>query len=327
MSEINIGIAGFGFYLPENKVSVKELGKNANLPDKVISYIGAEYVTEANDDELPSSMGIEAAKNVLNNAGISASEVDVIINAPAGLQDYVLPPMSGAIQHGIGAENAICFDVVQGCCGMLTAIELAKNYIMSGSYNTVLIVSSDKWSAYTEHHTAEAVIFGDGAGAVIVKKGADNFLLKDFMFKTAGKFFNLYGIPGGGVKDLNSTERFYKCLFPDVARKDFKDLYISSFSEVAKKLLNKNRLKISNISYLSMVNANLKLLEVVANDLGIPLVKTSKDLLIRYGHIGGFDIFFNIYKAFLDKKIKKGDKLLLLNAGIGFTWGCGLIEV
>jgi 3-oxoacyl-[acyl-carrier-protein] synthase-3 len=321
-----IGIVGFGFYIPEKRVLIKELAEKSGMHSKAVEYIGAESVSEASEEELPSTMGIEAAKKAIEDASISPKEIDIIINAPAGLQDYTIPPISGKIQHAIGAENAICFDIVQGCCGMLTSLELAKNYILSQNYNTVLIVSSDKWSAYTPYHTAEAVIFGDGAGAIVVQNNAKRFFVRDFIFKTSGAYYDLYGIENCGVKNLNSKEIVYKCLNPERARKEFKDLYMSSFVEISKKLMNKNRLKPYSIAYLSMVNANLKLLEVVASNLDIPLEKTSKDLLIKYGHIGGFDIFFNIYKAAAQSKIKKGEKIILLNAGIGFTWGSALLE-
>ncbi len=323
---MNIGIAGFGYYLPEKEVPVKELGQKAGLPDAVINYIGAKTVREAEKNELPSDMAVKAALDALSDAGINSSEIDLIINCPAGMQDYILPPVSGKIQHETGALNAVCFDIQQGCCGMLTGLEIAHSYILSGKYNTVLLVSADKWSAYTEHHTAEAVIFGDGAGAVVIKNNSENYLIKDFLFKTAGKFYNLYGIDGGGVRNPDSNDFIYKCLYPEIARKDFKNLYISSFGEISRKILNKNGLKTDNIKYLSMVNANLKLLEVVAEELNIPLEHTSSEYLVKYGHVGGFDIFFNIFQAVKYGKIKKGDKILMLNAGIGFTWGTSLLE-
>ena len=323
---MKIGIAGFGFYLPEKEISVKELGKKAGLPEVVVEYIGAEKVREASESELPSDMAVKAAMNAIENASVNPKEIDLIINCPAGLQDYVLPPVSGKIQHETGALNAVCFDIQQGCCGMLTALEIAYSYILSGRYNTILLVSSDKWSAYTEHHTAEAVMFGDGAGAAVVKKNTENFIIKDFLFKTAGKYFNLYGIERGGVKSIEKGDIFYKCLYPDIARKEFKNIYISSFPEISEKILNKNGLKSENIKFLSMVNANLKLLEVVAGELNIDMFRTCKEYLVKYGHVGGFDIFFNILKGVEDGKINKGDTILLLNAGIGFTWGASLIQ-
>ncbi len=325
---MKVGIKGMGFYIPEKRVNVKQLGEKAKMHPKVVEYIGAETVSEASQDDLPSKMGAKAAKEAIEDAGINPYEIDVIINCPAGLQDYIIPPVSGYIQYEIGAKNAYCFDIVQGCCGMLTGLQIAKNYILSGDANTILLVSSDKWSAFTDNHCAEAVIFGDGAGAIIVSVNSENYEIKDFIFKTEGKYFNLYGINEGGVKNINvKTGIKYECLDVETARGDFKEIYMPSFIEVINKLLNKNRLKISDISYISMVNANLKLLEIICSQLNFPIEKTSADYLKKWGHIGGFDIFWNIYLAYKDKKIKKGDKIILLNAGIGFTWGACLIEI
>ncbi len=324
---MDTGIKGFGFYIPEKRVSAKELGKNAGMHEKVIEYIGIDTVSEANEKELPSEMGVKAAEKAIKDANITPLQIDVIINCPAGLQDYIIPPISGYIQDKIGAKNAYCFDIVQGCCGMMTGLQIAKNFILSNDANTVLLISSDKWSAYTNYHSAEAVIFGDGAGAIIVNNNCENFFIKDFVFKTEGKFYNLYGIKEGGVKNLEVKSQIkYECLDIEMARGDFKKIYMPSFLEVIKKLLNKNRLKISDISYISMVNANLKLLEIICSELNFSLEKTSADYLKEWGHIGGFDIFFNIRLAEKDGKIKKGDKIILLNAGIGFTWGACLIQ-
>ena len=325
---MKIGIKGYGFYLPEKRVSLTEIQEKTGIHPKIIEAIGAETVSEAKDSELPSNMAVEASKKAIENAALSPLNIDIIINAPAGLQDYIIPPISGYIQNAIGAVNAVCFDIVQGCCGMLTAVQIARNYINSGDVENALVVSADKWSAFTDNHAADAVIFGDGAGAVVVSKNSDSLIIDDFMFKTAGKYFDLYGIEKGGVKNIENIESIiYKCLKPDVARKEFKDIYMNEFLNVTYKILNKNRLKIENIKYISMVNANLKLLEYICYKLNFPIEKTSAEYLKKYGHIGGFDIFFNIHMAKKDKKIKKGDKILLLNAGIGFTWGAAIFSL
>ena len=328
MKDEKIGIKGMGFYLPEKKVSVKELGKKAGLPDIVIEYIGSEFVFEAEKNELPSDMAIKASKEALQNANISPSSIDLIINCPAGLQDYTLPPISGCIQAGIKALNATCFDVVQGCCGMMTGVQLAKNFILSGDYENILVVSSDKWSDFTNFHTADSVIFGDGAGAVIVSKNSDEFILKDFLYITKGEFFDLWGIEAGGLKfKCNNGENFiYTCLDKKRARGEFKDIYMPTFLEVAKKILNKNMLKPKDISYLNMVNANKKLLEIISEQLNISISNSCLNYLVKNGHIGGFDIFLNLYLAKEEGFVKSKDLILNLNAGIGFTWGACLIE-
>ncbi len=323
---MNGKIKGFGFYLPEKKVGARELAQKANMHEKVLTAIGIKNVYEE-DKLLPSDMAIIASKKAIENAGINPLNIDLIINAPAGLQDYIIPPVSGKIQHEINAENAYCYDIVQGCCGMMTALQIANNYIKSGDINTALIVSSDRWSSFTNHHCAEAVIFGDGAGAIIVDGSGEDFKVIDFIFKTNGRYFNLYGIEEGGVKSIDVKKGIlYECLDIKTARTDFKEIYMPSFIEVIKKLLNKNRLKITDISYISMVNANLKLLEIICSQINFPLEKTSANYLQEHGHIGGFDIFFNIHLAKNDGLIKKGDKIIILNAGIGFTWAAGLIE-
>ena len=323
---MKIGIKGMGFYIPEKRVTLKEISEKTGLHKKIVEAIGSKSVSKS--ELLPSEMAVIAAKNAIKNANISPLNIDIIINSPAGLQDYIIPPISGKIQYEIEAKNAVCFDIVQGCCGMLTALQIAKNYILSGEAENILVVSSDKWSGFTNFHSADAVVFGDGAGALIISKNSEKMVLDDFIFTTYGKYFDLYGINEGGLKNINIKDKIvYKCLKPDVAKSEFKDIYLNEFLNITEKILNKNKLKISNIDYISMVNANLKLLEYICYKLNYPIEKTSAKYLIEYGHIGGFDIFFNIHLAIKNGEIKKGSKVLTLNAGIGFTWGCSLITI
>ncbi len=324
---MKIGIKGLGFYIPEKRVKIEEIAKKVNLHPKIVQAIGAESVSEADSNELPSEMGVKASIKAMEEAKINPNEIDIIINAPAGLQDYIIPPISGYIQHKIEAKSSFCFDIVQGCCGMLTGVNIAKNFIISGEARKVLVVSSDKWSAYTDYHSAEAVIFGDGAGAVIISNDAEDFIFRDFLFETNGKYFNLYGIEEGGVKNIEVKNGIkYKCLNIETARKEFKEPYIQGFIDVSKKILNKNRIHITDISFISMVNANLRLLEKICDEFNYPIENTNVEYLKKWGHVGGSDIFFNLKLAKDDGKIEKGDLILLLNAGIGFTWGACLIE-
>jgi len=326
----NIGLSGFGFYLPEKRVLVSSLAAKSGIPQIVIDYIGSKYVYEA-EEEMPSDMSIFASKNALSSSSVKAQDIGVIINAPAGMQDYNLPPISGKIQSALSATNASFFDMYQGCCGMLTAIELAKNYILAGGIDHVLVVSGDRWSSYTNHHTADAVIFGDGAGAVVVSRNSSDFLIKDFLYISKGEYFHLWGIKDSGIQSYyrnanwTSSDKIYKCLDQETAKGDFKKIYAPTFVELAKKILDKNGLSTSDIGFFNMVNANKKLLEIVAGELNIPIEKTSSKYIVEHGHIGGFDIFLNIQEAIKAQQLKKGDIILNLNAGIGFTWGASIL--
>ncbi|MBW1659330.1 MAG: hypothetical protein JRJ48_02385 [Deltaproteobacteria bacterium] len=327
------GLAGFGFYLPEKEVSVHELAERAGIPKIVADFAGARTVREAAEDELPSEMAIKAAREALRDAGMDAEQIDLIIYCGAGLPDYIIPQTSGKIQHAIGAARAFAFDLVQGCSGMLSALQVAKGYIaLNEGIDTVLLVSGDKWSQFTRHHAADSVFFGDGGGAVIVQRGCPDFQLLCFNIITNGEYYDLWRIETGGIKHPITEEalaqglHYYDCYDKKRAHGPFKDLYVPTIVRGVRGALEKCGLTSDDVAYFDMVNANLKVLEIVAENLGIPREQTSAEVLERFGHFGAFDIFFNLQQALSGDKIKKGDIIVMQSTGVGFTWACGILR-
>lgn len=328
------GIKGMGFYMPEKKVSIKELAKQSGIPEFVVDALGAETVREANADEYPSDMAIKAALDALGDGDVDPLDIDTIIYCGAGVPDYILPHTAGKIQHAIGAKNAFAFDISQGCCGMLTAVQLAKGYICLGEgINNVMLVTGDKWSQFTRFHSADSVFFGDGGGAAIFSKGHGDFSPLSTEIITKGEFYDLWCVQAGALRHPASRETLeskdmhtYVCLDLDRARHEFKDIYVPDLINAVKGALKKCSLEPSDVSYFDMVNNNLKVQEIIMNKLGIPVEKSAAAYLQKFGHFGGQDIFLNLHLAKKDKKIKKGDIIVMLTAGIGFSWGSAVFQ-
>lgn len=156
------GIAAMGFYLPEKEIPLLELAEKAGIPAFVAEYAGTRTVREAAVDKLPSQMAIKAAEAALQNSEIDPEEIDLIIYCGVEVPDYIMPPSAGKVQDAIGANQAITFDLAQGCCGMLTGMQIAKAQInLNEGCNTVMLVTGDKWSQFTHHHAADSVFFGE----------------------------------------------------------------------------------------------------------------------------------------------------------------------
>ncbi len=330
---VSCGLAGFGFYLPEKEVSVHELARRAGIPEIVADFAGARTVREAAAGELPSDMAIAAAKEALEDAGIEGGQVDLIIYCGAGLPDYVIPQTSGKIQHALGATRAFAFDLVQGCSGMLSALQTARGTIaLDEGVETVLLVSADKWSAFTRCHAADSVFFGDGGGAVVLRKGHPDFQPLCFNIFTDGTYYDLWRIETGGVKHPPTAEalsaglHYYDCYDRKRAHGPFKEIYVPTIIRGVRGALEKCGLSPSDVAFFDMVNANLKILQIVTDSLGIPVERTSADTLRRYGHFGGMDIFFNLSRALDENRLKKGDIIVMQSTGVGFTWACGILR-
>ncbi len=327
------GLAGFGFYMPAKKVAVYELAQKAGIPRIVADFAGARTVREAEEGVLPSKMAIEAAREALKNAETLPEELDLIIYCGAGLPDYVIPQTSGHIQHALGARNAFAFDLGQGCSGMLSALQTAKGYIsLEEGIETVLLVSGDKWSKFTRFHAADSVFFGDGGGAVVVSKKARDFRPLCFNVITDGTYYALWRIEMGGISHPPSPEsmakgyQYYDCWDKPRAHGEFKEIYVPTIIRGIKGALKKCGLRTDDVSYLDMVNANLKVLEIVADALSIPMTRTSAKYLIEYGHFGAHDVFLNLEMARREGRLKKGDIVVLQSTGIGFTWACAVLQ-
>lgn len=332
-TETTCGIAGMGFYLPEKEISVRELAEQAGIPEVVAVNAGAETVREAAAGELPSDMAIAAAKTALRDAGIPGGELDLIIYCGAGLPDYIIPQTSGRIQHALGASHAFAFDLVQNCSGMITALQTAKGFIaLDEGINTALLVAGDKWSRFTRFHAADSVFFGDGGGAVVVKKGAPDFEPQAFHSTTDGAFYDLWRIEAGGVRHPATAEtvasglHIYDCMDKDRAHHEFRDIYIPVMVKTVKKVLQKKGISAGEVAYFDMVNANLRVTEIVLDTLKIPREKSSIPYLKRYGHFGAHDIFFNLQCALDDGRLEKGAFIVLQSTGVGFTWAAAVLR-
>ena len=333
MLKSTCGIAAMGFYLPEKEIPLLELAEKAGIPAFVAGYVGARTVREAAADESPSLMAIKAAEIALQNGNIDPQEIDLIIYCGAGVPDYILPPSAGRIQDAIGADRAMSFDLGQGCCGMVTGMQVAKAQIfLNEGCNTVMLVAGDKWSQFTHHHVSDSVFFGDGGGAVIIKKDYPDLQPVADKIITKGSYYDLWCIQAGGLLHPASSETLsrdmhtYQCNDPERARNEFKEIYIPVMAETVLGVMKKAGISRDQVGFFSMVNANLKVQELLLEQLEIPLESSSANYLERYGHFGSQDIFFNLDLAVQDKKISKGDYIVLLTTGIGFSWGSAVIR-
>ena len=327
------GIAAMGFYLPEKEISLPELAEKAGIPSFVAEFAGARTVRQAAADELPGQMAISAAKTALQNGGINPLEIDLIIYCGAGVPDYIIPSSGGKVQAAIGAQRAMTFDLVQGCCGMLTGMQIAKAQIaLDEGCNTVMLVTGDKWSQFTEHHAADSVFFGDGGGAVILRKKARKLQPVASEVISRGEYNDLWGISAGGLcrpasnETLQQNMHIYKCLDPERARHEFKEIYIPMMVEAVSGAMKKAGIKPEEVAFFSMVNANLKVQELLLSQLGIPMELSSAKYLQQFGHFGSQDIFFNLDLAVQEEKISEGDYVVMLSTGIGFSWGSAVIK-
>ena len=196
-----VSIIGTGSYLPERVMTNADLEKMVETNDEwIVSRTGIKERRIASAEQSTSDLAANAARAAMENAGITADEIDLILVATV-TPDMFFPSTACFVQHKIGAKNAACFDVSAACSGFLYAVEIAQQFITSHTYDTILVIGAEKLSSivdWTDRNTC--VLFGDGAGAAVLRhRGGGHGVISTFMGSDGGLSDILY-IPGGGSR-------------------------------------------------------------------------------------------------------------------------------
>ena len=329
-------IKGIGYYLPENIVKNKDLEKIMDTSDEWIQERTGirerRWVLE-NSDESTSSMGTEAAKKAIDNAGISSDQIDFIIFATLS-PDYFFPGSGVLIQRNLGLKEVGALDIRNQCSGFIYALSIADQYIKSGMYKNILIVGSELHSGGLEKSTRGrnvSVIFGDGAGAVILQASDD--LEKGIMsthLHSEGKYAEELAVISPATKkwidklvedpdeDGSSYAPYMNGNFV------FKNAVVR-FMEVINEALVKNNLTKEDIDLLIPHQANLRISQFVQKQLALPNEKVYNNIM-KYGNTTAASIPIALAEAIEKDMLNEGDVLCLAAFGSGFTWGSALIR-
>ncbi len=329
-------IKGIGYYVPDNIVKNKDLEKIMDTSDEWIQERTGirerRWVLE-NSDESTSSMGTEAAKKAIDNAGISPDQIDFIIFATLS-PDYFFPGSGVLIQRNLGLKEVGALDIRNQCSGFIYALSIADQYIKSGMYKNILIVGSELHSGGLEKSTRGrnvSVIFGDGAGAVILQASDD--LEKGIMsthLHSEGKYAEELAVISPATKkwidklvedpdeDGSSYAPYMNGNFV------FKNAVVR-FMEVINEALITNNLTKEDIDLLIPHQANLRISQFVQKQLALPNEKVYNNIM-KYGNTTAASIPIALAEAIEKGMLNDGDILCLAAFGSGFTWGSALIR-
>lgn len=319
-------IIGLGSYLPERVMSNQNLEELVDTSDEwIVSRTGIKERRIARPDEYPSDMGTEAAKKALVQAGISASEMDMILVATM-CPDYISPSTASLIQANIGATKAAAVDLQAACTGYIYGLSMAKAYIESGLYRNVLLIATEKMSSildYTDRNTC--VLFGDGASAAVVS-GRGSGLMVDFVcLGSDGELANLISVPGGGSRHPATIETVQAKLhyFKMAGREVYKHA-IRRMSAAAQECLNQAGLQFQDLSWLVPHQANIRIVEAMAEYLNLPLNKVYQTLQ-KYGNTSAASVAIALDELTQTQNVQNGERLLLVAFGGGLTWGASIL--
>ncbi len=321
MSNITAAITAVHGYLPPDILTNADLEKMVDTTDEWIkTRTGVEERHILKGDGLGSSdMGAEAVKGLLKKRGISADEIDLLICATV-TPDMMFPATANIISDKIGAVNAWSFDVGAACSGFLYALTTGSQFIETGKYKKVVVVGSDKMSSivdYTDRSTC--IIFGDGAGAVLLEANTEGNGIKDSILRTdgSGRQF-LHQKAGGSINPAShgTVDRKEHYIFQD-GQPVFKAA-VKGMADVSAEIMEKNNLGADDVAWLVPHQANLRIIDATANRMGVGRERVMINIQ-RYGNTTAGTIPLCLWDW--ESKLKKGDNIILAAFGGGFTWG------
>ena len=321
-------IIGTGSYLPERILTNADLEKMVDTSDEwIVTRTGMRERRIARDDETTSQMAIAAAEQALESAGVSADEIDLIIVATI-TPDMPFPSTACLVQSGIGAKEALCFDLEAACSGFLYALETGRGMLESGLYNTALIIGAEKMSAATDwEDRTTCVLFGDGAGAVVLKRSETSAGILSTTVGSDGSLGDLLMIPGGGSRNPASHETVDQRMhYLKMAGNNVFKYAVRYMCAAGRKALEQAGITADEVDWVVPHQANMRIIQAISDRVGISLDRFVINL-DRLGNTTAATVPLALDEAIRDGRIKPGQKILIIVFGGGFTWGATVLEM
>lgn len=279
----------------------------------------------AREDQATSDLAAEAANAALADAGIGAEDVDLLVVATLS-PDMFFPSTACFVQEKIGAQNAYCYDLGAACSGSLYALETAKNQIASGAIDTALVIGAEKMSTFLDWtDRSTCVLFGDGAGAVVLQaKGAERGIMPG-LFGSDGSLAPLLWTPGGGSRNpmtremLDARQQYLKMEGREVYKHAVKQMTQSTLD-----VLELNGLTADDINCFVAHQANARIIEAIGKRLGV--MDRMFMNVEKYANTSAAALLIAVDEVVKSGTVKQGDLMLLVVFGGGFTWGANIVE-
>jgi 3-oxoacyl-[acyl-carrier-protein] synthase-3 len=324
-------IIGTGSYLPEKILTNDDLSKIVETSDEwITTRTGIKERHIAAEDQATSDLASEAARRAMTSAGVTAEEIDLIVVATV-TPDMFFPSTACIVQRKIGATNAVCFDISAACSGFLYALQVARHFLNAGSRTTALVIGAEKLSSLVNWEDRNTcVLFGDGAGAVVIRAVDTDTEAPGRVLSTVmgsdGNLTDLLKVPGGGsalpITPENAASR------PNTIHMEGRETFkhaVTRMCQASEQALEMAGLTKGDIDLVIPHQANARIISVIADRLGVPPEKTFINL-DKYGNTSAATIPIALDEAQRQGRLKKGDIVLLVAFGGGFTWASSVVR-
>ncbi len=318
--KVRAAITAVGHYVPEYVLTNEELSKMVETSHEwIMERTGIAERRILKGKKGTAYMAIKAVENLLNKSGVDPEEIDLLLCATV-TPEYVFPATANIVAAEVGAKNAWGYDIEAACSSFLYALATAAQFIETGRYKKAIVVGADKMSAiinYSDRTTC--VIFGDGAGAVLLEPNEEGYGIIDFVLYSDGNGCKHLHQKAGGSKlppSVKTVRNQLHYVYQE-GRQVFK-FAVKGMEQVAIEIMQRNHLKPEDIAYLVPHQANKRIIDATAKRMGLPPEKVMINIH-RYGNTTSGTL--PLCLADWENKLKKGDNLILVTFGGGFTWG------
>ncbi len=318
---MNAAITGIGAYIPEDVITNEDLSKMVDTSDEwIMTRIGIKtrHILKK-EGEGSSYMGAKAVEELLKKTNTSPEEIDAIICATV-TPDHKFPATANIISDKVGIVGALGFDINAGCSGFLFSLEVGSKLVTSGQYKKVIVVGAEKMTSIVDYQDrATSPIFGDGAGAVLLEPCNDGNGIIDSIMSTDGVGrHHLHQKAGGSVKPASHETVDNREHFIYQEGQPVFKWAVSKMADVSVEIMEKNNLTADDLAWLVPHQANLRIINAVANRMGLAKEKVMVNIE-KYGNTTAGTLPLCLYDW--EKQLKKGDNIILSTFGAGFTWG------
>lgn len=321
-------IVGTGTGIPQKILTNKDFEKIIDTTEEwITTRTGMKVRHIVTDGQLTSDICTEAAKNALDDAGLSANDVDAIIVATI-TGDVGFPSTACFVQEKLGAVNAAAMDIAAACSGFIYGLDLADSMIATEKAKTVLVIGAETLSRITDYtDRATCVLFGDGAGAAVLQPSVDKRGVLGTFIKSDGRLHNLLYMPGLGTKYPPSVDTIDQRLhYIKMAGREVFKYAVTAMGDAAVKILDRAGINSDEVDLLITHQANLRIIDATARRVKIPPERVYVNIE-KYGNTSAASIPIAFAEALKEGRLKEGNIAVFVAFGAGFTWGSAAVRI
>lgn len=328
MSKRYGNIIGWGKYLPERVVTNADFEKMIDTSDEwIVSRTGIHERRFVSEDEHNSQMAAAAAQDALEMAGVRPKDLDLIIVATSS-PDYLTPPVSSQVQHMLGADNVGAFTLVTGCTGFVYALATAQQFIGAGTAENILVVGVELISRFVNmEDRATCVLFGDGAGAVVLQATEEPSGVLSYILGSDGSGAEHLILPSGGTAIPTTHETLVKGLqYVHMNGNEVFKFATRVLGRALRQVISKAGLTSEDIDLFIPHQANYRIIQSAARQAKLPIEKVYMNIQ-KYGNTSAASVPIALCEALEEGRAKIGDTLAFVAFGAGLTWAAAVVKI